>query len=205
MKSNFKIYCYTYSIFQVNIDNFINEPLPRKFQMVSFNTEKVKSSGLIKCLESNSVFCVDGRLPQGLNNISLTRVVKLKMSRLSRFHHAVLVMLDQDKVFQLRKVDGIRSILLSFLIVDLSNEETLLYICVKVKGIMPILSLDQEVLDKLHICAIVEKITNNVTEGVHLTRTIREAKDTLMLSSKCDQVLHRRIRTSLSNSSQELS
>merc|ERR1719309_518789 len=63
--------------------------------------------------------------------------------------------------------------------------------------VMPILGLDQKILDKVDICAIVEKISDNVAKEINLPWTIRESKHSLVLSSKCNQILHWWVRTSL--------
>merc|ERR1719400_1482463 len=117
--------------------------------------------------------------------------VELKVLRFSWFHHSVLVVLHHHKVLERGEVHSIRLILLSLLVVDLRDELALLHVGVKVERVMPILSLDKDLLD-------------NVAEEVHLSRALRESKHSLVLSAKRDQVLHRGTRTPLSNSSKEL-
>ena len=84
---------------------------------------------------------------------------------------------------------------------------------------MPVLSLDQEVLNKVNIGSVVEEISDenidiiiesclapdDVTEEVHLSRTVGEAKHSLVLSSECDQVLHPGLGTPLRHCSEKLS
>ena len=46
---------------------------------------------------------------------------------------------------------------------------------------------------------------DNITEEVHFSWTVGKAEDSLVLSSKSDEVLHGRLRTPLSHCSEELS
>jgi hypothetical protein len=159
---------------------------------------------LIHGFQTNSVFGVDWRISQRQDFFGLAWSVILKMLRLLWLHLCVLIVLDHDKVIQLVQVDCIGCILYSLLVVDFSNKLAFFHICIKIKWIMPILSLDKEILDKVNICTIAKKIPDNVTEEEHLPRTKREAKDSLVLSTNSDQVLHRWFRTPLSHCPQEL-
>ena len=67
-------------------------------------------------------------------------------------------MLDQNKVLEAGEVDGVGGILLSFLVVHLGYELALLHVGVEVKWVMPVLSLHQKVLDKVHISTIVKQV-----------------------------------------------
>merc|ERR1711973_734838 len=127
------------------------------------------------------------------------------MRRFSGFHHLILVMFYQNKVFKLCKVYGIGCILLSLFIVNLGDEQALFNIGFEMQRIMPILGLNQEILHKFNISSIIEQISYNVTKEDHFSWTVWKTKDSLMLSPKCDKVLHWRLGTSLGNSSEELS
>ena len=70
---------------------------------------------------------------------------------------------------------------------------------------MPVLSLDQDVLNKLNICSIAEEVSDYVTEEDNLPWTKRKSKYSLMLSSYSYQILHWWVRTSLSYCPQKLS
>ena len=164
----------------------------------------MKSPRFIQCLKPDAAFHIDWRLSQGKDDVRLARCVELKVLRFSWFHHSVLVVLHHHKVLERGEVHSIRLILLSLLVVDLRDELALLHVGVKVERVMPILSLDKDLLDKVNVGAVVEEIPDNVTEEVHLSRALGEPKHSLVLSAKRDQVLHRGTRTPLSNSSKEL-
>ena len=70
-------------------------------------------------------------------------------------------MLHHHEVLQAGQVDGVALVLDGLLVVDLGNEETFLDVGVEMKGIVPVLSLDENVLDKVNIGPIVEKIPEN--------------------------------------------
>ena len=70
---------------------------------------------------------------------------------------------------------------------------------------MPILSLDKKILDKVNICAIVKEISDNVAKEINFPWAIRESKYSLVLSTKCYQVLHWWVRTSLCYCPEKLS
>jgi len=172
--------------------------------MIPLNTKEVQLSCLIHSFQTNAILGVDWRFPQGQNLLCLAWSVVLKMFGLLWFNLGVLVVLDHDEVLQLVQVKSIGLILDSLLIIDFCNEMAFLYISIKLKRIMPVLGLDKDILDKLNISAVAEEIPDNVTEEEHLPRTEREAKNSLMLSSYSNQVLHGWTGTPLSYSSQKL-
>ena len=59
-------------------------------------------------------------------------------------------------------------------------------------------------LDKVHIGAVVEEITDNVTEEIHLPRAVGEAEDPLVLGTEGDEVPHLGLRAPLGHRPQEL-
>ena len=69
-----------------------------------------------------------------------------------------LIMLDHDKVLKAGEVDGVGGVLLGLFVVHLGDELALLDVCVKVKGVVPVLGLHQEVLDKVNIGAVVQQV-----------------------------------------------
>merc|ERR550539_2179415 len=194
----------TVILFQIDIDDLLNEPVPGELQMVSLHSEEVKPPSLVQSSQANRVLSVERSLPERLEDVGLAWNVEFKVRGLPGLDHRVLVVLHHNEVLQAAEVDGVALVLDGFLVVDLRNEETFLHVSVEMKRIMPVLSLDQDVLHKVNIGPVVEEVPDNITERVHLSRTVGEAEDTLVLSSEGDQVLHGRLRTPLGHSSEEL-
>ena len=107
--------------------------------------------------------------------------------------------------YQTGEVDGVGLVLDGLLVVDLSNELALLDVGVEVEWVVPVLGLHQDVLHEVNIGAVVEEVPDDITEGIQLSRTVGEAEDSLVLGPEGDEVLHRRLRTPLGHSSEELS
>merc|ERR1719189_2695693 len=103
---------------------------------------KMKPSRLIKGFEADPVLDIDGRLPQGQDDVGLARGVEFKVLRLSWLNHPVLVVFNHHKVLKGGKVDSIGLVLHGLLVVDLRDELALLHISVKVKRVVPILGLN---------------------------------------------------------------
>merc|ERR550539_955941 len=194
----------TVILFQIDIEDLLNEPVPGELQMVSLHSEEVKSPSLVQSSQANPVLSVERSLPERLEDVGLAWNVELEVRGLPGLDHRVLVVLHHHEVLQAAEVDGVALVLDGLLVVDLRNEETFLHVSVEMKGIMPVLSLDQDVLHKVNIGPVVEEVPDDITERVHLSRTVGEAEDSLMLSSEGDQVLHGRLRTPLGHSSEEL-
>ena len=129
--------------------------------MVSLDCQEVKSPSFVQSFEANPVLGVERSLPERLEDVGLARDVELEVGGLPGLHHRVLVVLHHHEVLQAGQVDGVALVLDGLLVVDLGNEETFLYVGVEMKGIMPVLSLDEDVLDKINIGPIVEKIPEN--------------------------------------------
>merc|ERR1719209_2025899 len=187
-----------------DIYDVVDEPLAGELQVVPLNIEEMEPSRFIQGLEADTVLDIDRRLSEGQDHIGLAGGVELKVLRLSWFDHPVLVVLHQHKVLKGGEVDGICLVLLGLLVVDLRNELALLHVRVKVRGVVPVLGLDQDLLDKVNVGAIVEQIPDDVAEEVHFTGALREPEDPLVLRAKGDQVLHGWTWAPLSDSSEEL-
>ena len=170
----------------------------------NLNIEEMEPSRLIQGLEADAVLDIDRRLPEGQDHVGLAGRVELKVLGLSWFDHPVLVVLHQHKVLKGGKVDGIGLVLDGLLVVDLRDELALLHVGVKVQRIVPVLGLNQDVLDKVNVGAIVEQIPDDVAEEVHLAGALGEPKDPLVLGAKRDQVLHGRTWAPLCDSPKEL-
>merc|ERR1719234_1110506 len=172
--------------------------------MVSLNIKEMKPSSFIQGLESDAVLNIDWRFPERQDDIGLAGGVELKVLGLSWFDHPVLGVLHQHKVLEGGQVDGVARVLHGLLVVDLRNELALLHVSVKVERVMPVLGLNQDLLDKVDVGAVVEQVPDDVTEEVHLARALREPKDTLVLRAKGDQVLHGGTWAPLGDGSEEL-
>merc|ERR1719209_1582094 len=181
-----------------DIYDVVDEPLAGELQGVPLNIEEMEPSRFIQGLQADAVLDIDRRLSEGQDDVGLARRVELKVLRLSGFDHPVLVVLHQHKVLKGGKVDGIG------LVLDFCDELALLHVSVKVERVMPVLGLNQDLLDEVNVGAIVEQIPDDVTEEVHLTGALREPKDPLVLRAKRDQVLHGWTWAPLGNSPKEL-
>ena len=126
--------------------------------MIALDRHEHEPAGLVQGPEADPVLGVERRLPEGEDHVSLARGVELEMGRLAWLHHAVLVMLDEDEVLKAGEVDGVGSVLLGLLVVHLGYKLAFLHVSVEVQGVMPVLSLNQEVLDKVHISPIVKQV-----------------------------------------------
>merc|ERR1719209_2256594 len=169
-----------------DIYDVVDEPLTGELQVVSLNIEEMKPSRFIEGLETDAILDIDRRLPEGQDHVGLAGRVELKVLGLSWFDHPVLVVLHQHKVLKAGKVDGIGLVLDGLLVVDFCDELALLHVSGKVERVMPVLGLNQDLLDKVNIGAVVEQIPDNVAEEVHLTGALWEPKDPLVLGAKCD-------------------
>ena len=86
-------------LFQVDIDDLLDEPVPGELQVVSLHRQEVKLPRLVQGLEADPVLGVDGALPQWLEHVRLAGVVELKVPGLAGLHHGVLVVLHHHEVF----------------------------------------------------------------------------------------------------------
>ena len=126
--------------------------------MIALHLHQVESASLIQALESYPVLGVERRLSERKDDGGLARNIELKVRGLSGLHHAVLVVFDHHEVLQRGEVDGVGGVLVRLLVVDFRNELALLDIGLEMERVVPILSLDKEVLDKVNIGSIVEQI-----------------------------------------------
>ena len=138
--------------------------------MVSLHSEEVKPPSLVESFEANPVLGVERRLPERLEDVGLAWNVELEVRGLPGLDHRVLVVLHHHEVLQAAEVDGVALVLHGLLVVDLRNEKTFLHVSLEVKGIMPVLSLDQDVLDKVNIGPVVEKVPVNVKSTKNICR-----------------------------------
>ena len=132
----------------------------------NLNIEEMEPSRFIQGLEADAVLDIDRRLPEGQDHVGLAGRVELKVLGLSWFHHPVLVVLHKHKVLKGGQVDGIGLVLDGLLVVDLRNEETFLHVSLEVKGIVPVLGLDQDVLHEVNVGSVVEKVPDNNNNSV---------------------------------------
>ena len=126
--------------------------------MIALHLHQVESASLIQALESYPVLGVERRLSERKDDGGLARNIEFKVRGLPGLHHAVLVVFDHHEVLQRGEVDGVGGVLVRLLVVDLRNKLALLDIGLEMERVVPILGLDKEVLDKVNIGSIVEKI-----------------------------------------------
>jgi len=172
--------------------------------MIPLYGELMERALLVQSLQTNPVLQIDRRLPQWQNDIRLSGGVELEVRALPGLHHRILIVLDHDEVLQLGEVDGVGLVLDGLLVVELGDEDAFVHVGLEMEGVVPVLGLDEEALYEVNIGAIVEHFPHKVTKHIVLAWTVGESINTLMLSSKCDQVLHGRIWTPLSNTAQKL-
>ena len=122
-------------------------------------------------------------MPERLEDVGLAWNVELEVRGLPGLDHRVLVVLHHHEVLQAGEVDGVALVLHGLLVVDLRNEETFLHVSVEMKGIMPVLSLDQDVLHKVNIGPVVEEVPDNNNKSTD-SRIFADKKTDLTISQK---------------------
>ena len=115
-----------------------------------------------------------------------------------------LIKLHHDKVVQGHEVGGVRLVLDLALVVDFPDELGLFGIGGVMEGVVPVLGLDQNILNHVVVGPVTEEFPHHIAEGLTLTGAARKAVDSLVLGAKGYQILHRWVRASLGNSSQKL-
>ena len=126
-----------------------------------------------------------------------------KPFRISWIHDGVLVELYQHKVVDGEEVVLVGGVLDRSLVVDIRQVERVLLVLHLSQGVVPVLGLDEDVLDPANIGAIVEKSPHVVTQPVVLPQALGQAVHSLLGSSDGDQVVNPRLRTSLGQTANE--
>jgi len=172
-------------------------------QVVAVDGEEMQFPLSIHFLQSQQIFSIKTTLLQRLRLVDVAVFVEPEPLRLSRLHHRITQEFHHHEILQFHQILLVGGFGRSFL-VDVGEKDAGLAIFVQVGRVVPVLGLDELVLNPRNISSKIEETPDVIADGGAISGAVRESIDALMLTSDGNEVQHRRIGTSLGHRTQKL-